>query len=75
MTRPHRSFPRPPKAAAVLGEGDEESVENLRSYGRNLGLAYQIVDDVLDYQSTSKALGKPASHDLSEGRPHTAGPS
>ena len=55
------------ESGAVLGEGDEESVESLRSYGRNLGLAYQIVDDVLDYRSTSKVLGKPASHDLSEG--------
>ena len=55
------------ESGAVLGEGDEESVESLKSYGLNLGLAYQIVDDVLDYQSTSKVLGKPASHDLSEG--------
>ena len=55
------------ESGAVLGKGDEDSVENLRTYGLNLGLAYQIVDDVLDYRSTSKALGKPASHDLSEG--------
>lgn len=40
----------------------------LGEYGRNLGLAYQIVDDVLDLTSSDDALGKPAASDLREGK-------
>ncbi len=55
------------ESGAVLGEGDDESVENLRNYGYNIGMAYQVYDDLLDYRSTSEELGKPAGHDLGEG--------
>ncbi|MCH7969591.1 MAG: polyprenyl synthetase family protein [Chloroflexi bacterium] len=55
------------ESGAVLGEGDDESVENLRSYGYSIGMAYQVYDDLLDYRSTSEELGKPAGHDLGEG--------
>ncbi|BBG65612.1 octaprenyl diphosphate synthase [Hydrogenimonas sp.] len=37
-------------------------------YGRNLGIAFQIVDDILDISQTSKQLGKPAMHDFEEGK-------
>ncbi|HEV2619421.1 MAG TPA: polyprenyl synthetase family protein, partial [Acidobacteriaceae bacterium] len=40
----------------------------LGEYGRNLGLAFQIVDDVLDLTATDEALGKPAASDLREGK-------
>ncbi len=55
------------ESGAVLGKGDDGSVENLRNYGYSIGMAYQVYDDLLDYRATSKELGKPAGHDLSEG--------
>ncbi|MEX0762985.1 MAG: polyprenyl synthetase family protein [Dehalococcoidia bacterium] len=55
------------ESGAVLGEGDEECVLRLRDYGRDLGIAYQVLDDLLDFESTSDQLGKPAAHDISEG--------
>ncbi len=55
------------ESGAVLGGGDEISVENVRDYGYNIGMAYQVYDDLLDYRSTSEQLGKPAGHDLGEG--------
>ena len=55
------------ESGAVLGEGDDEAIKNLHSYGYSLGMAYQVYDDLLDYRSTSEALGKPAGHDLGEG--------
>jgi heptaprenyl diphosphate synthase len=49
---------------AGLGEDQQES---LRLYGTQLGLAFQIVDDVLDYTAGEAELGKPVGHDLLEG--------
>jgi len=45
----------------------EEGQEALRLYGTELGLAFQIIDDVLDYTSGEAELGKPVGHDLLEG--------
>ena len=42
--------------------------QTLGEYGRNLGLAFQIVDDVLDLTATDDVLGKPAASDLREGK-------
>lgn len=55
------------RAAALLGENSPEVVEAAYSYGRNLGLAFQLVDDMLDYTTTSESLGKPAGADLELG--------
>lgn len=52
---------------AVLAETSEEDVQRLRHYGRQVGMAFQIVDDMLDLQSTSQALGKPVGGDLRQG--------
>ncbi len=41
--------------------------EALRSYGNNLGMAFQIVDDILDFVADDKTLGKPAGSDLRSG--------
>lgn len=55
------------KAVAVLSGCNEDLIESAYQYGRNLGLAFQLVDDMLDFVSTSEAMGKPTSADLSLG--------
>lgn len=55
------------RAAALLGRTDPETVEAAYQYGRNLGLAFQLVDDMLDYTRSAKDLGKPAGADLELG--------
>ena len=55
------------KAAGVLSEVEPEVTEHLYSYGRNLGLAFQIVDDILDFTGSTEVLGKPAGSDLASG--------
>jgi all-trans-nonaprenyl-diphosphate synthase len=56
------------KAAAVLSDAGAEVAENLFHYGRNLGLAFQIVDDILDFTGSTEVLGKPAGLDLASGK-------
>jgi octaprenyl-diphosphate synthase len=53
--------------AAITQAGDEVESQ-LGEYGRNLGLAFQIVDDVLDLTATEEVLGKPVASDLREGK-------
>jgi octaprenyl-diphosphate synthase len=53
---------------AVLGSAEEEKEELLRLYGLNVGLAFQLVDDVLDLTSNENTLGKPVGSDLKEGK-------
>src|SRR2546423_2297346 len=55
------------RAAALLGNGAPDVVEAAYSYGRNLGLAFQLVDDMLDYTVSETELGKPAGADLELG--------
>jgi hexaprenyl-diphosphate synthase len=55
------------RAAALLGSADVGTVEAAYSYGKNLGLAFQLVDDMLDYTVTEAELGKPAGADLELG--------
>jgi geranylgeranyl pyrophosphate synthase len=52
---------------ALLGGLSENDREALRNYGRSLGLAFQIADDVLDYTGTEGEVGKPIGHDILEG--------
>jgi all-trans-nonaprenyl-diphosphate synthase len=56
------------KAAAVLSDAGNEVAEQLYNYGRNLGLAFQIVDDILDFTGSTEVLGKPAGLDLASGK-------
>ena len=53
------------KAAALLAGKPHEP---LALYGKNLGLAFQIIDDILDITQDSQTLGKPAMHDFKEGK-------
>jgi 26S proteasome regulatory subunit N3 len=55
------------RSAAVLGRSAPEVIEASYAYGRNLGLAFQLVDDMLDYTVTEAELGKPAGADLELG--------
>ena len=55
------------KAAGVLSNVSDEMAEQLYGYGRDLGLAFQIVDDILDFTSPTEILGKPAGSDLISG--------
>jgi hexaprenyl-diphosphate synthase len=55
------------RAAALLGSSDAVTVEAAYLYGKNLGLAFQLVDDMLDYTINEKELGKPAGADLELG--------
>lgn len=55
------------RSAAVLGRSAPEVIEAAYAYGRNLGLAFQLVDDMLDYTVTEAELGKPAGADLELG--------
>ncbi|MBE9136303.1 solanesyl diphosphate synthase [Nodosilinea sp. LEGE 07088] len=55
------------KAAGVLSDVPEAIIEQLYDYGRHLGLAFQIVDDILDFTSSDDVLGKPACSDLRSG--------
>lgn len=52
---------------AIIGRAPEPDVQVLRQYGTDIGMAFQIVDDVLDLREGEQQLGKPAGHDLTQG--------
>lgn len=56
------------EAGAVLGGRAAADCEAMRRYGLEIGRAFQLVDDLLDYTATSEQLGKPAFSDLREGK-------
>jgi octaprenyl-diphosphate synthase len=56
------------RIGALLGKATEEQETRLGEYGRHLGLAFQIVDDVLDLTASEAVLGKPVASDLREGK-------
>jgi geranylgeranyl pyrophosphate synthase len=55
------------KSGAILSQAPEESVKALEEYGYNLGTAFQVVDDILDFTSTEEEMGKPIGSDLAQG--------
>ena len=57
------------EVAAVISGAPEPIQRDLSSYGRHLGTAYQLIDDVLDYQSDPETRGKNLGDDLAEGKP------
>jgi octaprenyl-diphosphate synthase len=56
------------RLGAILGGMSEEAELRLGSYGANLGLAFQMIDDLLDFTSSEETLGKPIGSDLREGK-------
>jgi octaprenyl-diphosphate synthase len=56
------------RIAAVVAECSEEQEQALDEYGRNLGVAFQLVDDALDYDSSAAAMGKDRGDDFREGK-------
>ncbi|RZQ56199.1 octaprenyl diphosphate synthase [Pseudidiomarina tainanensis] len=54
---------------AVLAEQPQQVEDALAAYGRHLGTAFQLVDDLLDYTADSETMGKQAGDDLAEGKP------
>ncbi len=56
------------RLGALLGGKREEIEIQLASYGANLGLAFQVIDDLLDFTSSQETLGKPIGSDLREGK-------
>jgi len=55
------------ESGAILSQAPEESVQALKRYGYNLGTAFQIVDDILDFTGTEEEMGKPIGSDLAQG--------
>ena len=57
------------QTAAIISEYSNQQIEALADYGLQLGLAFQLIDDVLDYVGDSSKLGKNVGDDLAEGKP------
>ena len=57
------------RIGALLGEAGDATENALRDYGRHLGVAFQLIDDALDYSADSDTLGKNVGDDLAEGKP------
>lgn len=55
------------RVGSVVAGLDREVVDDLTTFGRNYGLAFQVVDDILDLAATDEQIGKPAGNDLLEG--------
>jgi octaprenyl-diphosphate synthase len=56
------------RLGGILGGANSQQEESLGQYGRSLGMAFQIVDDVLDLTASESVLGKPVASDLREGK-------
>ena len=55
------------ESGAILSQAPEQSIQVLEEYGGNLGIAFQIVDDILDFIGSEEELGKPVGSDLIQG--------
>ncbi|MBM4286319.1 MAG: polyprenyl synthetase family protein [Deltaproteobacteria bacterium] len=56
------------RIGAILGSAPVAQEEALARFGENLGIAFQVVDDILDFTGDERELGKPVANDLKEGR-------
>ena len=64
-----RLFEAATQLAAVLTEQNEHIERAMQEYGKHLGTAFQLADDILDYMADSEEMGKNAGDDLAEGKP------
>ncbi len=55
------------RAAAKVSPADDETVESMRRFGHKIGMAFQIVDDILDFTGDQATVGKPLGSDLLQG--------
>jgi heptaprenyl diphosphate synthase len=55
------------KGGAIVGSASDAQIALMHEYGLNLGIAFQIIDDVLDYTGSVEIIGKPAGNDLRQG--------
>lgn len=55
------------KGGAIVSQASDEEINLLYEYGLNLGIAFQIIDDILDYTEDQATIGKPAGNDLRQG--------
>ena len=55
------------RIGGIVGELPRDQIDALTAYGLSFGMAFQLVDDVLDLVATEEELGKPTAHDLTEG--------
>lgn len=60
-------FANATEGGAMLGGCEQDTVAAMRVYGYSLGMAFQIVDDILDFNGNEEAMGKPVGSDLREG--------
>ncbi len=56
------------QTGAMLAEGDESDIENLYRFGMGIGMAFQVIDDTLDFVGKESTIGKPVMSDLREGK-------
>ena len=57
------------QVGAIIAGQDQQTERAMAVYGKHLGIAYQLIDDVLDYSASSERLGKNIGDDLAEGKP------
>jgi octaprenyl-diphosphate synthase len=57
------------RLAAVIAKTDSKTQQAMADYGKYLGTAFQLVDDIMDYTADAKAMGKNVGDDLAEGKP------
>jgi octaprenyl-diphosphate synthase len=63
-----RLFEASAKTGAMLSQSSDADIKNFGLLGKNLGIAFQIQDDILDYESLQTNTGKPALQDFQEGK-------
>lgn len=56
------------ESGGILAGAKQADVQSLKYFGLNMGIAFQIVDDVFDYTATAESIGKPIGNDLREGK-------
>jgi len=64
-----RLFEAATQLGSVLAEAEVSQEQSLAAYGAHLGIAFQLIDDILDYTASSEELGKNPGDDLAEGKP------